>query len=524
MRLSVSREMPNRFLVSGTGTIPQFQSSLLTVDAPGRVITMSDIGVLNFSVPESKPHLQGETMKEVGKNGTSRREFLKNASQVAAVSAIAGATLPRAYAGEDNTLQVALIGCGGRGTGAAADAMSVNQGPVKLVAMADVFDDRLSNSYGSLKKRFDKQVDVPDDRKFVGFDGYQKAMDCLKPGDIAIFATPLAFRWVNFAYAIKKGLHVFMEKPLTADAPTTRRIIELAAEADAKNLKVGVGLMSRHSRALQELEKRIRDGEIGDIISMRGYRMAGPLGSAFSEKWPGEPSELLWQIRRFHSFIWASGGCFNDFNIHIIDHCCWMKGAWPVKAQSVGGRHYRQSPQGNRCVDQNFDSYGVEYVFADGARLTMDGRNIAGCVPMYNSYIHGSKGSAIASKHGDCGLPSSTYRGQNPDESQMIWKSEIAKDERNPYRNEWNDLVDAIRNDKPYNEAKRGAEASLVTSMGRKAAHTGKEITYEEFLKDDHEYAPGVDRLTMDSPPPLKSDADGNYPIPMPGIVTDREY
>ncbi len=175
-------------------------------------------------------------------------------------------------------------------------------------------------------------------------------MDCLKPGDIAIFATPLAFRWVHFAYAIEKGLNVFMEKPLTADGPTSRRMIALAEESEAKGLKVGVGLMSRHSRALQELYHRIQDGEIGDIITMRGYRMTGPVGSAFSEKWPGQPSELLWQIKQFHSFIWASGGCFNDFYIHVVDHCCWMKDAWPVKAQALGGRHYRGD-----FVDQNFD-------------------------------------------------------------------------------------------------------------------------------------------------------------------------
>jgi predicted dehydrogenase len=198
-----------------------------------------------------------------------------------------------------------------------------------------------------------------------------------------------------------------MEKPLTPDGPTSRRMLATAAEAKAKNLKVGVGLMSRHSRALQELHQRIQDGEIGDIVSMRGYRMGGPIGSVFSERWPGQPSELLWQIQRFHSFLWASGGGFSDFNIHIIDHLCWMKNAWPVKAQAVGGRHFR----GN-YVDQNFDSYSVEYIFEDGARLHMDGRCMHGAHSIYNSYIHGTKGSAIASNGGDCGMPSKTFSGQ----------------------------------------------------------------------------------------------------------------
>jgi predicted dehydrogenase len=463
-------------------------------------------------------------MSEITKSVTSRRQFIKSTGRIAAASALAGVAVPRVHAAENNTIQVALIGCGGRGTGAAGDAMSVNQGPVKLVAMADVFENRVKGSYERLKKQFPDQVDVPEDRKFVGFEGYLRAMDCLRPGDVAIFATPLAFRWVHFGYAIQKGLNVFMEKPITADGPTSRRMLEQAEESVAKNLKVGVGLMSRHSRALEQLYDRIQEGQIGDVVAMRAYRMTGPVGSAFSEKWPGQPSELLWQIQRFHSFIWASGGCFNDFYIHVIDHCCWMKNAWPIKAQALGGRHYRQTPEGHPCVDQNFDSYSVEYIFADGARLIMDGRCMAGCTSIYTSYVHGTRGSAVASKSGDCGQPSSIYKGQNPDRSDMVWESEVPRDQGNPYRNEWNDLVDAIRNDKPYNEAKRGVEASLVSSMGRKAAHTGREITLEEMLNSDQEYAPGVDKWTMDSPPPLKADADGKYPIPMPGIIRDREY
>ena len=385
--------------------------------------------------------------------------------------------------------------------------------------MADVFDHRLKSSYDALKRHSASQVDVPEDRKFIGFDAYQKAMDCLKPGDIAIFATPLAFRWVHFTYAIKKGLNVFMEKPLTADGPTSRRMLKLADEASAKNLKVAVGLMSRHSRALQELHQRIQDGEIGDLVLLRGYRMHGPVGSAFSEKWPGKSSELLWQIQRFHSFLWASGGCFSDFYIHHIDHLCWMKNAWPVKAQALGGRHYR----GN-SVDQNFDNYSVEYTFADGSKFIMDGRCINGCNDIYSSYAHGTKGMAIVAKRNDCDPPSSIYKGQNPQASDRLWESKVKPDERDPYLNEWNDLVDAIRNDKPYNEVKRGVEASLVTSMGRMAAHTGQEITFEEMLNSDHEYAPGVDKFTMDSSAPLRADSNGKYPVPEPGIKKKREF
>lgn len=457
--------------------------------------------------------------------GTSRREFLKTTSQFAAASALAGLALPHVHAASSDTIQIALIGCGGRGSGAAVNALTTQKGPVKLVAMADVFDNRLKGSYSALERsNVSSLVDVPEDRKFIGFDGYKRAMDCLKPGDVAIFTTPLAFRWVHFTYAIEKKLNVFMEKPLTADGPTSRRMIKLAEQASEKNLKCGVGLMSRHSRALQELHSRIQDGEIGDIVLMRGYRMHGPVGSAFSTKWPGKPNELLWQIQRFHSFIWASGGCYSDFYIHHIDHLCWMKNAWPVKAQALGGRHYKTAADGSPYVDQNFDAYSVEYTFADGSKFLMDGRCMNDTLPTYSSYVHGSKGIAIASKANDCGLPSSTYKGQNPDKANQLWTSVVPKDQQDPYLNEWNDLMDAIRNDKPYNEVKRGVEASLTTSMGRMAAHTGQEITFDEMLNHEHEYAPGVDKLTMDSPAPLPADANGRYPQPNPGQVKNREY
>ena len=175
-------------------------------------------------------------MSETTKHVSTRREFLGHTGRIAAATTLAGLAVPRVHAAENNMLQVALIGCGGRGTGAAADALSVKQGPTKLVAAADVFENRVRSSVEGLKKRFADQVDVPQDRQFVGFDGYQKAMDCLKPGDIAIFASPLAFRWVHFGCAIQKGLHVFMEKPVTADGPTSRRMIKQAEEAKAKNL------------------------------------------------------------------------------------------------------------------------------------------------------------------------------------------------------------------------------------------------------------------------------------------------
>jgi predicted dehydrogenase len=463
-------------------------------------------------------------MIESTENLTSRRDFIKTTGRIAAASALAGVALPSVHAASSDVIQIALVGCGGRGTGAAANALQTDKGPVKLVAMADVFENRLNSSFDNLKAGHAGKMDVPQDRKFVGFDGYKKAMDSLKPGDIVILTTLSAFRWVHFTYAIQKGLNVFMEKPVTVDGPTSKRMLGLAEQAAKKNLKIGVGLMSRHSRALQELHQRVQDGEIGDIILTRGYRMHGPVGSAFSTKWPGQPSELLWQISRFHSFLWASGGCYSDFYIHHIDQLCWMKNAWPIKAQALGGRQYRTSPEGEIYIDQNFDTYSVEYTFADGSKMMMDGRCVNGCNDIYSSYAHGSKGLAIVSKANDCGGPSSTFKGQNMQRSNMIWASKTIEGQMDPYQNEWNDLMEAIRNDQPYSEVKRGVEASLVTSMGRMAAHTGQEITFDDMLNCDQEFAPGLDKLTSDSPAPLQANKDGKYPIPMPGISRKHEY
>src|SRR5436309_1841377 len=197
------------------------------------------------------------------KPSTSRRSFLKTTGQVAGASALAGVAVPSVHAAEDNTIRVALVGCGGRGTGAASNALKTQaqHGPIKLVAMADVFKDKLDDSYDELMKELSDQIDVPDDRKFIGFDAYQKAMDCLKEGDVVIFATPPAFRWVHFGYAIQKGLHTFMEKPVTVDGPTTKKMLALGEEAKKKNLKVGVGLMCRHCEVREELFHRIKDGQ-----------------------------------------------------------------------------------------------------------------------------------------------------------------------------------------------------------------------------------------------------------------------
>jgi predicted dehydrogenase len=393
--------------------------------------------------------------------------------------------------------------------------------------MADVVPAKLNASYDKLKSQFADQVDVPPERRFLGYDAYKHAMDSLRKGDVVILGTPPAFRWPMFAYAIEKGLHCFMEKPVTVDGPTTKRMFQLSDLASQKNLKVGVGLMVRHCRARMELLQRIRDGAIGDIIAMRGYRMGQGGGTAGPR--PDGVSELAWQVQRFHAFLWASGGVFSDYYIHQIDECSWMKGAWPVEAHAVGGRHYRGD-----SLDQNFDTYSVQFVYPDGTRLFFDGRNMKGCRDEFASYAHGSKGSAVISTLSHTPGMTRIYKGQKipavtsraqlplPEDPNVVWA--YPQPEKSPYQWEWDDLMDAIRQDKPYNEARRGAEASLVTSMGRMAAHTGQIITYDQMLNCPHEFAPDVDKLTADSPAPLQLGPDGKYPVPQPGILTDREY
>ncbi|MCA9024685.1 MAG: Gfo/Idh/MocA family oxidoreductase [Planctomycetaceae bacterium] len=449
-------------------------------------------------------------------SGISRRNLLKASGTVAAASALASLS-PSLYAAEDNNIRVALVGCGGRGTGAASQAMSVPNEQIKLVAMADVFDGKLSLSHNGLKAKHGDQVDVPEDRRFIGFDAYKEAMDALKPGDVVILTTPPAFRWVQYSYAIEKGLNVFMEKPVTVDGPTTRKMLALNEQAKAKNLKVGVGLMCRHCKARGELFDRIQDGQIGDVLLIRAYRMLGPTGNTPVKPNPGELSDLLYQIKNFHGFLWLSGGAYSDFLIHNIDEGCWMKNDFPVEAIASGGRHYRGDD-----IDQNFDSYSVEYTFADGTKMMLEGRTIFGCHQEFATFVHGSKGSAICSTSSHMPAKSRIFKNQRMVNDELVW--EFPQPEPNPYQLEWNDLIEAIRNDLPYNEVERGAKSSLVTSMGRMAAHTGQLITYDQILNLDHEFAPDIDKLTLESDSPLMPNAEGKYPVPQPGLITKREY
>ncbi len=448
---------------------------------------------------------------------TSRRSFLggisRGAVATASVGTLLGATgLRNAHAAGDDEIRVAVIGCGGRGTGATIDALSVPGGNLKVVAMADVFPERLSIKKQSLmaQEQFKNRIDVPEDRSFIGFDAYKKAIDCLRPGDIALFATPPAFRALHFGYAIEKGVHTFMEKPVAVDGASAKRIIELAKKADEKNLKVGVGLMCRHCDRRNELKERLVAGEAGDLIAFRGYRNQTPGHNLDLFPGHGAMPELLWQVRRFHNFLWGSGGIFSDYCIHHIDEVCWMKGAWPVKAEAIGGRHFQ-----GKVNDQNFDNYAIEYTFADGAKFFYQSRVMKDCHQQFGVFGQGSKGAFTVSLSGHSPAKSAIYKSQRMEADNVLWAA--AQPEPNPYRREWEDLVAAIRSGTAYNEAVRGAEVSLVTAMGRMASHVGRPLTYQEALDWGDDLTAAVADFTSDSPAPVQADADGKYPVPDPG-------
>ena len=435
---------------------------------------------------------------------SSRRQFLKTSGTVLAGSALLSAISARSYAAEDNTIQVALVGCGGRGTGAVANALST-KGPTKLWAMADVFDNRLDSSLQSISKQFEKQVDVPKDRQFVGMDGYRQAIDSLDPGSVVLLATPPAFRPRHVEYAVAKGCHVFMEKSFAVDAPGVRRVLRAGQQAAKKNLKVAGGLMSRHYIPLEKAIHQIHEGAIGKVITCWAYREHAPVG--FTPKSEGM-SELAHQIRNYSNFTWLNGSFLLDWLIHNIDVCCWVKDSWPVSAQGQGGRQVRTEP------DQLFDHYAVEYSFADGTRLFAQGRHLAGCWDFFGDVIHGARGSAILGE----GQPKPRlYKGHQPSRESQIWQYDGPT--CNAYQNEHDLLFEAIRQEKPYNETERCVKAALAGILGRMAAESGKLVTWDQAMASDRELAPGLDEYTMESDPPVMPDAQGGYPIAMPGMT-----
>ncbi len=436
------------------------------------------------------------------KSSNSRREFLKGTGSVLAGAALAGAIGARAHAGENNTIKIALVGCGGRGTGAAANALQT-EGPTRLVAVADVFEGRTASTVKNVSRNFAEKVDVPDNRRFVGFDGYRKAIDLVAPGGVVLLATPPTFRPLHLEYAVEKGCHVFMEKSFAVDAPGIRRVLKAGKAAEKKSLKIAGGLMSRHYVPLEQAVEQLHKGLIGDLITCWAYREHAPVG--YSPK-PAGMSELMHQVRNYSNFTWVNGSFLLDWLIHNLDVCCWCKDAWPVSAQGQGGRQTRTQK------DQLFDHYAVEYHFPDGTRLFAQGRHMDNVWGFFGDIIHGTTGSAVL---GEGQSDPRIFKGHKQKAEDVIWRYEGKR--WNAYDHEHDLLFDAIRKNKPYNETERCAYAAMTGILGRMAAEAGKMITWEQAMASNLELAPGLDDYTVDSEPPVKPDAEGNYPIAMPG-------
>ncbi len=437
----------------------------------------------------------------------TRRSFLSTASKAAAGGALL-ATLPverfALGASPGEPLKIALIGCGGRGSGAANQALST-QGEVKLIAMADAFRDRLDSSFNNLQKQHKDRVDVPDDHKFVGFDAYKHAIDL---ADVVILATPPGFRPIHFEEAVKQGKHIFMEKPVATDAPGVRKVLAAAQEAKKKNLKVGVGLQRHHQKGYIETIKRLQDGAIGDLVSLRAYWNGS--GVWVRPRKPGQ-TEMEYQMRNWYYFNWLCGDHITEQHIHNLDVINWLKNGHPVRAQGMGGRQVRKADfktdQTPITIDphtldygQIFDHHFVEFEYADGSRLFSQCRHIAGCWDSVSEHVQGTKGSSDISRF--------TISGPN------AWRHRNQGD-KNPYQQEHDDLFAAIRDDKPYNEAEYGAISTMTSIFGRMATYSGKMIEWDDAINSDISIMPK--EYAWDAQPPVVPDVNGIYPVPVPG-------
>ncbi len=442
-----------------------------------------------------------------GAGGATRRCFLGQSGGIVAASALAG-TLSGAravHAAGDETLKVALIGCGGRGTGAIVQALST-KGPVKLWAMADLFEDKIATSLETLAKteqgRYDRQshesltnqIDVPPERRFVGFDAYQKAID--SGVDVVILTSQPHFRPIHFEYAVQQGKHVFMEKPVATDSPGIRRVLAAAEAAKEKNLKVGVGFQRHHDAVYTETVGRLLDGAVGKINHLRCYWNSSGARQPFVKE-PGM-TEMYYQLRSAYYFTWLSGDHIVEQHVHNIDVCNWIMGSHPVTAQGQGGRQVRIGP----LVGDIFDHHFVEYTYPDGTRMFSQCRHIPGCWNQVAEFVAGSKGqSDVGGGKIETDGDSWTYRGPK----------------QNPYQVEHDVLFDAIRNDRPHNEAEYGATTTMTAIMGRMATYSGQVIPWDDALQSKVSLAP--DRYDWDGTPSVVAGEDDLYPCATPGVT-----
>lgn len=426
-----------------------------------------------------------------------RRAFLRTATAGVIGAGLAPdllAARARSTAMGRDEIRIALVGCGGRGSGAAANALST-AGPVRLVAMADAFRDRLDSSLAGLQAEFGPLVDVPEERRFTGFDAFRAAMDC--DVDLVILATPPGFRPMHFSYAVEKNRNVFMEKPVAVDGPGVREVLAASALADAKGLKVGVGLQRHHQLPYLETVKRIHDGAIGDVVLLRAYWNSA--GVWVNPRQPGQ-TEMEYQMRNWYYFNWLCGDHIVEQHIHNLDVCNWIMKDYPVRAEGMGGRQVRTG----KDFGEIYDHHAVEYTYASGAKLLSQCRHMPNCVDNVSEHAHGSRGWADVS-----GARIVSNGGWE-------WKFTSPQEPPDAYQQEHDDLFAAIRDGRAYNEAETGAKSSLTSILGRMATYSGRSVRWDEALNSKLALRPSS--YDWKGVPPSLPDAKGFYPVAMPGL------
>ncbi|REK18335.1 MAG: gfo/Idh/MocA family oxidoreductase [Planctomycetota bacterium] len=443
----------------------------------------------------------------------SRRHFLQTSSAALAAASLTSLAQP-VHAAGDETLRIALVGCGNRGTGAAANALQT-AGPLKLWAMADAFEDRLAGSLGILQKggrasggavptSVAKRVDVPKDRQFVGLDAYRQAIDAC---DVVLICAPPGFRADHFEYAVAQGKHVFMEKPVATDPAGVRRVLAAAKAARDKDLKVGVGLQRHHDVKYRETIQRLQDGAIGDLHTLRAYWNGGTIKRPVDR---ADLTEMQYQVRNWYFFTWLSGDHIVEQHVHNLDVCNWLMNGHPVSAVGMGGRLMRTG----KDYGDIFDHHAVEYTYADGTKMFGYCRQMPGCEPLVGEFATGTRGTADVGK----------YRIEAGDNAWHYPRtrrnrgSKYAAD--SPYQVEHDVLFAAIRSGTPHNEAETGAEATMTAILGRMATYTGRTVTWDEGFASQCVLTPET-MAGWDTAPRKLPDSDGLYRLPMPGI--DRE-
>lgn len=426
-------------------------------------------------------------------NEASRRTFIKGTSIAAAGAAVAGSISNTAHAAGSDVIRFVVIGCGGRGTGAADNIMNT-KGNVKLVAVADAFGNKADGAITRLAKRHKGKVDVPADRIFTGLDGYKAAIDV--DCDLVVIATPPGFKPQQFEYAVNKGRHIFMEKPVASDSAGIRRVLAAVEESKKKDLMVGIGLQRRHEPKYMETVQRIHDGAIGDVIAQRVYWNGGGI---WYRNRTDEQTEMGFQCNNWYHFNWLCGDQICEQHIHNLDVGCWVKGSYPVECNGMGGREMRMD--GDATLSQINDHTFCEYTFADGTKMFSQGRHVKGSWTHVAEYAHGTKGTAN---------PAGTIEGENP------WKFE--GDSPNGHQQEQHDLIEALMAGEIYNEGEYGAHSTFTAILGREACYSGKIIKWDDLLAKGTDICPGIDEYTLDSVPPTIKGEDGKYPVPRPGI------